>query len=619
MIAFTLVRNWRAVLLPTVALTFLLVGLAFLVAGMPGRAHLTWFAGLVLGGAPVVYGTVRGALRGHLAADLVATLSIVTSAVLQHPLPGLIVVLMQTGGEGLERYAAGRASRAVRELEDAAPRLAHRLIPADGDGAAGVVEDVEAEEVRAGDLLLVRPGELVPCDGIVTEGRSHVDTARITGEPMPRTAVAGSLLLSGFVNGDAPLTMRATRPATESQYARIVELVRRAQESKAPLQRIADRYAVWFTPLTLLVAGVAYLLTGDPMRILAVLVVATPCPLILATPVAIIGGINRLARHQIVARTGGALEALARVNVAVFDKTGTLTVGVPRVARVLTPDGATPAELLRLAGGLELHSGHLLGRAVVDAALLLGQPLPAARDVVESPGRGLEGEVDGRRVVVGAPAYVQERSPASETLGAIDPEEGMRAWIAVDGSPGGVLCFDDVVRPGLQPFFHELAHLGVRRTIILSGDHTRQAEAVAEHVGVDEVRGDLLPEDKVAAVRALVDEGMHVMMVGDGTNDAPALSAASVGVALAAHGGGITAEAADIVLLVDDPTRIADALRIGRSTLRIARQSIVVGLGLSVVGMLFAAVGMLPPTAGALAQEAIDVAVIINALRASRG
>lgn len=597
--------------LPAVAFGFLAIGLYLQLTGAPGAAHRVWFAGLFIAGAPVVYTTLVGALRGHFAADVVATLSIITAALLSHPLPGLIVVLMQTGGEALERYAAGRASRAVRELEDAAPRQAHRL----DDGR---LEDITVDAIRPGDILLVRPGELIPCDSVVVDGRSHVDTARITGEPLPRTAVAGTPLLSGFANGEAPLTIRATKAATESQYARIVELVRRAQESKAPLQRIADRYAVWFTPLTLVVCAIAYAFTGDPLRILAVLVVATPCPLILATPVAIIGGVNRLARRQIVARTGAALEQLADIDVAVFDKTGTLTVGVPRVTDVRSADGTPPPELLRLAGALELRSGHLLGRAITDAALLPGEPLPEADDVQESAGRGIEGTVDGRRVVIGAPSYVRERAPASRSLAGIDTDAGMRAWMAVDGVGAGIIAFDDVVRPGLEPFFRELVELGIHRVLIVSGDHERQAQAVAQQLGIDEVRGDLLPEEKVTVVSDLMSVGHHVMMVGDGTNDAPALGTATVGVALAAHGGGVSAEAADVVLLVDDPTRIADALRIARRTLRIARQSIIVGLGLSFIGMLLAAVGILAPVPGALAQEAIDVAVIVNALRASR-
>jgi len=301
----------------------------------------------------VVWQTVRGLFVGRFAADLVAMLAIVTALLLGEPLAGLIVVLMQTGGEALELYAQGRASAAVRELEAAAPRLAHRMV-------GGTIEDVSAELIAVGDELLLRPGELLASDAVVLEGRSHVDASRLTGEPMPVSAHPGVRLLSGSLNIEGPLSVRATARASESQYARIVDLVRTAQESKSPLQRLADRYAAWFTPLTLVVCALAYMLSGDPSRVLAVLVVATPCPLILATPVAVVGGINRAARHGIIFRHGTALEQLGRVDVAVFDKTGTLTIGRPKVDRVQTTPEFTAEELLRLAGSVEHGSGHLL-------------------------------------------------------------------------------------------------------------------------------------------------------------------------------------------------------------------------------------------------------------------
>jgi heavy metal translocating P-type ATPase len=599
----------------------LLATLAFLLAGLAlyarpelrPAARLVWFAGLVLGGGPIVWRTARGALRGRFAADLVASLAIVTAVLLQEPFAGLIIVLMQTGGEALERYAERRASQAVRELEAAAPRTAHRIVD---DG----VEDIAAEDVAVGDLLLVRPGELVPADGLVMDGRSDVDASQLTGEAVPIAASPGVALLSGSLNGTGALTLRATRRSSESQYARIVELVRTAQASRAPLQRVADRYAVWFTPITLLVCAVAWALSGDPLRVLAVLVVATPCPLILATPVAIIGGINRAARHQIIVRTGGALERLANIDVAVFDKTGTLTVGRPRVARVDIAPGFRPDDVLRLAGAVEERSSHLLARTLVEHVRTSGLELPVAADIVEAPGRGVRGTVAGRSVVVGARDWVASLTGAGEAaaLARLDGDgPGLRAWIAIDGRAAGVVFYDDAIRPGLAGFFDDLRTLGVRRTLLLSGDRTVHAEAVAATLGIAEVRGGLLPEDKTRIVQELEDAGHRVLMVGDGTNDAPALGTASVGIALAGHGGGITAEAADAVLLVDDPTRVAHAIRIGRRSMRIARQSIRVGLGLSGLAMLFAAAGHIPPAVGALLQEAIDVAVILNALRAS--
>lgn len=566
---------------------------------------------LAAAGLPLVWRTLREALRGRFAADLVASLAILAALALGQPIPGLVVVLMQRGGEALERYAEGRASRAVRALEEAAPRVAHRIADAGP-------EDVSVEAVAPGDLLLVRPGELVPCDAVVIEGRSHLDTASLTGEAVPRPAAAGAALLSGSINQEGALTVRATARAAESQYARIVELVRTAQASKAPLQRVADRYATWFTPFTLAVCAVGWLVSGDPSRVLAVLVVATPCPLILATPVAVVGGINRAARAGIVFRTGGALERIAGVRAAVFDKTGTLTVGHPEVVAVRT-EAPDHGEILRLAAAVERSSGHQLGKTLVAHALTRFPELPVAVEVAESPGRGVAGMVDGRQVMVGAPAWLAEQHPGTvHRFAELDRDgPGVRAWVAVDGRQLAVVDYADRLRPEARGVLDELRTLGVRRTVLLSGDTRENAAAVAAAVGIGEAEGDLLPEDKVRRVRAIEAEGERVLMVGDGTNDAPALSAATVGVALAAHGGGVSAEAADVVLLQDDLALIPRAVAIGRRTVRIARQSIRAGLGLSVAAMGLAAAGLIPPIPGAVFQEAVDVAVILNALRAS--
>lgn len=577
-------------------------------------AAAVWNAGLVLTGIPVVWQTLRGIASGRFAADLVAMLAIVTSLLLGEPLAGLIVVLMQTGGEALERYAQGRASEAVRELEAAAPRIAHRLV-------AGEVTDVAAETVAVGDVILLRPGELLACDSVVIEGRSHVDASRMTGEPVPVSAHPDVGLMSGSLNLEGPLTVRVTAPASQSQYARIVELVRTAQESKAPLQRLADRYAVWFTPLTLVVCAAAYLLSRDPTRVLAVLVVATPCPLILATPVAIVGGINRAARRGIIFRHGTALEQLGRIVVAVFDKTGTLTIGRPRVDRVLAVLPFTEEDVLRLAGSIEQGSGHLLARTVVQEASARGIKLPEAENVTEASGQGVTGAVEGRAVTVGGWSFLVHRHPAAEAplreLLAQTSGVELRAYVAVDGHGAGVIEYADRVRPELAEFLNQLRGLGVRRILLLSGDDQANAAAVARAVGIEEAHGDLLPAEKVAWVQGLMKEGDPVLMVGDGTNDAPALSTATVGIALASSGGGISAEAADAVILADDPTRVGEAIRISRRTLSIARQSIWTGLGLSGAAMVVASLGYIPPVAGALLQEGIDVAVILNALRAA--
>jgi heavy metal translocating P-type ATPase len=444
---------------------------------------------------------------------------------------------------------------------------------------------------------------------------------------MPVTAEAGTRLLSGSGNGESPLVVRAVAVAGESQYARIVELVRSAQASKAPLQRLADRYAVWFTPATLVVCAVAWIVSGDVDRVLAVLVVATPCPLILATPIAVIGGINRAAARQIIVRHGGALEQLAAVTTVIFDKTGTLTIGRPEVHRVIAASGWEESEVLRLAGAVEEGSGHLLARSLVAAAHAgpRALPLPRAEDVVEAPGQGVTGKVEGRVVAVGARAWVLDGAATDEALSALEQrlgaEVGLRAYVAVDGRVAGVVEYADQLRAASRTVTAELHALGVRRTMLLSGDHAANVEAVAAAVGIDRAHGDLLPDGKVDAVRTLRAAGESVAMIGDGVNDAPALSSADVGVALAGgarEGAGIAAEAADIVLLSDDLSRIPEGIRIARRSMRVARQSLGVGLGLSTVAMGIAALGHIPPAAGALIQEAIDVAVILNALRASR-
>lgn len=604
----------RILLRPAAATVALGAGLLLrFLPAPPLSAHAVWTGGLWVIGIPLLFRTTLGVLRGRFAADLVAALAILAAIVLDQPFSGLVIVLMQTGGEALEHFAERRASAAVRALEAEAPRRANRM-------TGEQILEVEADTIAVGERILVRPGEMVPCDGVVESGSAQVDVARLTGEPLPRRVAPGAELRSGTIVLESPLVLRVTTAAGASLYARIVELVRTAQASKAPLQRVADRYAIWFTPLTLLVAALAYLASGDPLRVLAVLVVATPCPLILATPVAIIGGINRAARRQIIIRHGGALEALASVDTAVFDKTGTLTVGKPEVATVQPVPPFTEAELLRLAGSVELGSGHLLARTLVAATIARGIDLAPAYGVTEAAGRGVWGMVEGRRVTVGAFSLIRDREPKAIAKLQLLHGEGaaLRAYVAVDGDAAGSVTYADRIRPDAVQVVAELRRLGLRHIVLLSGDHADNVSQVAMAANIQEVAADLLPQDKVAHVLRLAKASRRVLMVGDGTNDAPALSSAAVGLALAAHGGGIAAEAADVVLLVDNLGRVPEAVHIGRRTMRIARQSIVVGLGLSAIAMLVAAAGYLAPAPGALLQEAIDVAVILNALRASR-
>jgi heavy metal translocating P-type ATPase len=568
---------------------------------------------LVALAVPIVWQSLNDALKGKFATDLVASLAIIGAIALGEPIAGLVVVLMKTGGEALERYAEGKASMAVRALEAAAPRRAHRL-------ERDQVVDVDASAVCVGDRLLIRPGEMIPCDGVVIDGESDVDTSSVTGEPIPVPAKAGTRLPSGTTNGAGVLRLEATALAAESQYARIVELVRSAQSHKAPLQRLADRYAVWFTPVTILACAISFGISRDWTRVLAILVVATPCPLILATPVAFVGGINRAARQHIIVRNGGALERLAAISMAVFDKTGTITVGEPRIDAVTALDGRNRDSVLRYAAAVEQGSAHRLARVVVDAAKARGFDIPTARSSREKPGEGVVGVVDGQVVRVGSRSFVLGSCAYDATrLAEIEARTvPLRAYVAIDGALAGVLDYADELRPDVKSVLAELRHEGIRRVILLSGDHGPNAQAMAARAGIDEVRGDLLPEDKASIVRQLERDGEVVMMVGDGINDAPALSSADVGVALAGHGGGITAQAADVIILNDSLANVGKAVNVGRRTLRIAKQSIWVGLGLSAAAMMWAGFGGLAPVPGAFIQEGIDVAVILNALRTVR-
>lgn len=604
----------RSALVPTIAITVFLLGAgAKVLVGSADLTKLVWLIGLIACGSPIVWRTVRAGLAGNFSTDVVASFSIVTAAIINQPLAGLVIVVMQTGGEMLEQFAERKASAAVRELENAAPRIAHLV------SESGGVTDIPVANLRVSDLFLLRPGDMTPCDGVVVEGASEIDTSQLTGEPLPISARQGSKVMSGTLNLHGLLTVRATAVANESQYARIVELVRVAQASKSPLQRLADRYATWFTPLTLAVCVLTFAVSHRWVDVLAVLVVATPCPLILATPVAIIGGINRAARSRIIIRNGAALENLSAAETAVFDKTGTLTVGKPAVHRVLALPGFKDDDVFLLAAAVEKGSSHLLARVIVDQATSTFPVVPSATQHLESPGEGVTGVVNGVTVSVGGRAFVTRHASTSlDAFATLDEDVPvLRAYVLIGGAPAGIIDFADSLRPELLKALDELRELGFRRRVLLSGDRTTNAVAVGKIAGMNEVHGELLPAEKAALISRFRAAGEVVMMVGDGANDAPALSSADVGVALSGHGGGVTAEAADVVVLADDLMKIPQAVTISRRTMRLARQSIGVGLGLSGVAMAFAAFGFIAPTQGALLQEAIDVAVILNALRAS--
>ena len=602
--------------LPFVAIVGLIVGasLTYLLHD-PGLGGWVWLGTLIVGGIPLVFQTARRLLRGEFASDVIAMLAILGALALDQAFAGVIIVLMQSSGEAIDSYAFHRASASLRELLKRAPRRARRRR---GDA----VEEIPVDAVAVGDRLVVLAGDMLPVDGTVSSPESLIDEAAVTGEPLPKRHVAGERVLSGTINVGAPFDMRADRRAQESTYSRIVDLVRSAQERKPPLQRLADRFAVWFTPLALIVAAAGWLLTHAPQTALAVLVVATPCPLIIATPIAVIGAVNRAADRGLVVKSGGAIEEIGRARVVVFDKTGTLTAGRPEVQAVVSFDPSwSPDQLLRGAGALEQLSSHPLGAATVREARKIAATLPAPSDVVETGGAGIEGTVEGRRWLVGSATLARRRSgqdlaPELKQLRARhDAAGGLVAFVLVDHKAAGAILYADAIRPGVPAMVDQLRTLGVERVVLLTGDSAANAQTIAEQAHITEFTGELLPEGKVERIRAYRDQVGSTVMVGDGINDAAALASASVGVAMGARGAGISVEAADIVLLVDDVTRVPEGIALGQTMVRVARQGIYFGLGASLVLMAIAAEGFVLPALGAILQEVIDVLVILNALR----
>jgi heavy metal translocating P-type ATPase len=597
--------GWPAVLLAA--------GLAAWWAGRPDLASTLFAIAVLPVLAALIVQIVESLSRRDVGLDVVALLSMSGALALGETLAGNVVALMYAGGQLLENYAANRARREMTALLARAPKTAMRYVD-------GRLVEVATAALVPGDRLLVRTGDAVPVDGTVTSETALVDQSALTGESLPVRLGHSAFVPSGSVNAAAAFDIAAVKTAAESTYAGIVRLVEAAQREKAPMVRLADRYAIWFLLVTMAAAGGAWLATGDPVRALAVLVVATPCPLILAVPVAIISGVSRAARRGVLVKGGGVLEKLARIRILVVDKTGTLTAGRATLVATHAINGFAPDEVLRLAASLDQASNHVIAEALVEAAHERGLPLSPPGAVREAAGSGLEGTVGEHRVVIGGIGFVRERCGFSDVL--MPPEIGREGNIlvavAVDCVAAGVLVLADEIRPEAAEVLRAFRRRGIARIVLASGDHADVTNAVGAALEVDEVRSGLAPEEKVAAVIAERGRGL-VMMIGDGVNDAPALAAADVGVALGARGAAPSSEAADAVLLVDRLDRIADVIDVARRSRRIALQSVWVGIGLSFAAMGFAAFGYLQPVEGALLQEAIDVAVILNALRALRG
>jgi heavy metal translocating P-type ATPase len=600
----------RALILIT--LLGLVSGAAAFLIGRREAAHWIWMAATVPVVIALAVSIVRDLMAGRMGVDAIALLAMSAALALDQSLAAIVVAIMYTGGTVLEDYAVARAERNLKTLVDRAPRLAHRR-------ASQAVEDVAIKDVKIGDAILVRAGEIIPVDGLITSPAAVIDESALTGEPIPVTRQAGEGARSGTLNAGDTFEVKATATAEESTYAGIVRLVTAAQTAKAPFIRLADRYALLLLPVTILVAGVAWVLSGDPIRALAVLVVATPCPLILAAPVAFIAGVSQAARRGIIIKGGAPLDALARTHTVLFDKTGTLTVGGARLVAVETAPGENADEVLRLAGSLEQVSQHVVAAAIVAAAVGRGLPLQMPERVHEVMGSGLEGVIDGRKVRVGSQQLIfGSRKPddwAARALRRASWRSALSVFVSLDGRIIGALLLADELRKETPRAVRSLRSAGVARIVMVTGDRADAAETIAAALDIDAVLSDRVPSDKVDAV-AMERRLNPTLMVGDGINDAPALAAADVGVALGARGASASSEAADVVIVVDRLDRVSEAVTIARRARGIAIESIVSGMALSGIAMGFAAFGWLTPVAGALTQEAIDVAVILNALRA---
>jgi heavy metal translocating P-type ATPase len=591
----------------------LALGLALPLLGQPAWQGWVWAVFTVPVLLALLYEIADSLRRGEVGLDIVAALSMMAALAVGENLAAIVVALMYSGGQYLEAFAERHARREMTAILARVPRTAVRH-------RNGVLEEVGLEAIVPGDRLLIRQGDVVPVDGTVASGVAILDQSALTGEPIPVQQRTGDEVMSGSTNAGEAFDLVASHHAAESTYAGIIRLVEEAQRSKAPMSRLADRFAILFLAVTVLISGAAWYWTGDPIRAVAVLVVATPCPLILAVPVAIVSGLSRAARFGILIKGGKAIEALGRVYSLVIDKTGTLTDGRARVISVNARGEAAPNDILRVAASLDQASKHIIAQTLVTEARDRKLHLSTPSNVIETAGEGIQGTIDGLAVAVGGIHFVKSKltmvvkSPLDRTpiVGAVI------VAVAIDGKMVGEIVLADELRTGTQSLLKDLRKLGIQRIVLATGDRREVADAVSAGLGIDAVRSELTPDQKVLVVLTERKNG-PVMMVGDGVNDAPALAAADIGVAMGARGAAASAEAADVVLLVDHLDRLVPAMQIARRSRLIALESVFAGIGLSLLGMIAAAFGYITPVQGALLQEVIDVVVILNALRALGG
>ena len=606
----SLIRDRLNIALLATGLFGLAAGLGLKLAGLPELATVAWFAGVIPVLAALLVEIIRSLWDGEVGLDIVAALSMSAALFFGEALAAGVVALMYSGGTFLESFAEGRARREMTDLLSRVPRTATRH-------HNGALNDVPLDDIEQGDLLLIRQGDVAPVDGTVESDHATLDQSALTGESMPIRLERGRDVMSGSTNSGEAFDLRVIRRAADSTYAGIVRLVEDAQRSKAPMARLADQYSLLFLAITVALATAAWWFTRDPIRAVAVLVIATPCPLILAVPVALVAGLSRAAHFGVLIKGAKPLEALSQIKTLILDKTGTLTDGRPQLISIETQGDITEGDILYFAAALDQASKHPIAQAIVAAARGRAIVLPIPQHVVETPGEGVAGSIDGRKVLVGGADFVMARVGAASPKRQIREAGSVLVALAVDGKLVGHLKMADALRLGTSELLAGLRRLGIRRILLATGDRRAVADAVTKGLNLDAVRADLTPDQKVLLVLSERKNGL-VMMVGDGVNDAPALAAADIGVAMGARGAAASAEAADVVLLVDRLDRLLPGLEVARRSRLIALQSVFAGIGFSVVGMVAAALGYLTPVQGALLQELIDVAVILNALRALR-
>jgi heavy metal translocating P-type ATPase len=588
----------------------LVVAIAALPLDINGQhtlAHWLLGAGAVVSVMPLLWSMWQDLQAGKYGVDILAATAIITSVIMGEFWAGIVIVLMLTGGEALEDYAERRAEKELDALLNRAPQKAHVI-------RGRKTLDIAVKDVQVGDKLLIKAGETVPVDATITDGSANFDESSLTGESLPQLKQLDNQLLSGSINIDGAVTVRATQTAANSQYEQIIRLVRSAQGSQAPFVRMADRYAVPFTLLSLTIALAAWAISHQSIRFLEVLVVATPCPLILAAPIAIISGMSRSAKNGIIIKTGGALEKLAQVQTFAFDKTGTLTEGILQVDDIKTYHGFTITEVLKAAASLEQSSNHIIAQAIITQAekkkVRLGKP----RHVHEIAGHGLEARVGGQQILIGRIDLLKDQNITIPSSFSAKRVQQTAALVAIDGKLAGVISFTDQIRAESTETLKKLTKLGIKDFLMVTGDNVAVAHAIGKKLGIKNIQAGALPGDKLRAIEAAT--ARPVAFVGDGVNDAPVLTAADVGIALGARGSTAASESADVVIMLDDLGHVARAVEIAKRTFFIARQSILIGIALSVVLMLIFATGHFKPLYGAIIQEVVDVVVIFNALRA---